>query len=265
MVDDGGLDLLRRPVIFKGKECSYIEYINGVKSKQEMFLSQLNDDSFQWNIPDELQAKVSSQGKMQGFYGDTIVYPFNEKQINTYFQIQKEILSQVDFLAEPLDVNSFHITIHDLVNGKDQNVLKNEMKENTKQVERIFTRLRSYLERFPEHSQVKLEATYYYPSFRTTFLLGFIPVDDYNFRKLINVYNLFEEVKYLDYWFRPHLTFAYFKPVKPSHQQIKNLWQIFDRLNPPKLYIDMDLNDIAYQHFEHMNDYKNIYQVRSNK
>ena len=81
-------------------------------------------------------------------------------------------------------------------------------------------------------------------------LLGYAPATERDHRLLQNLYNLFDGVRKLDYWLRPHVTLAYFRPRVPTMQEVQELVRRLETLGPgPEL--SLPVWELAYQRFEH--------------
>ena len=256
------LDLLKSPIILKGVETSYDDYCNNIKESENSALDSLRICEAVWHNPEGLKSKVEDSGKLVPFFGDTTVITMDEetKEISTFYQ--KKIIEAVpEVFAEPLDEKYFHITIHDLSNGPvETDDLKSRMEKNKLLCREAFNKLAEYFEKYPEQAVIKVRSTCLLP--HATVSIRFIPETERDYRILFNIYNLLEEVLYLEYWLRLHISLCYFKPFPFTEEQMKLLYKVLEKYNKEMDFsVSMDFRKLAYQRFYDMNDYRDVFLV----
>lgn len=88
-------------------------------------------DDYIWrSLPDygdfstnpNLRMKVDETGRFLPFYGNTTVFLLDEETKTKLQQLQQELYHHAGWmLSQPLDPSTFHMTLHDLVNGPVRN------------------------------------------------------------------------------------------------------------------------------------------------
>lgn len=156
-----------------------------------------------------------------------------------------------------------HLTLHDLSNSSRKEEVAEQLVENEKRCRVIFAKLMNHLANNPEQRKIKMVSTCAYPCLNISVLLGFAPASEQDYNRLINIYNLFEEVIYLDYWLRPHVTLAYFFPRTLNGDEIKKLRDNLQKINESGYEIELDVQELAYQHFSSMNHYQTIFTLKA--
>lgn len=230
----------------------------------EMFENRIN--TYIWNsIPEQgelwtskgLEGKVYSEwetqsGKLKPFYGNTIVYTLDEKAISYVKEIQNRLINECQgFLAEPLDSNTFHITLHDLVNSQNQNEIMQRMKHTGFVALSILQQLKRM-----NITKIRMESTCVFNMASTSVVLGMKPTDEVSMKVLMLLHQLFQSVVYLDYPLTPHVTLAYFRPGIHSAEMLAPLRKIIDDINrSEKLVVELDITQLEYQEFCSMNHY----------
>ncbi len=245
------------------KSCSVTskEYADIIMRDQKAAKDYLINLSDNWTIPKALTDKVDEVGAMRPFYGDTTVFELSDIQIARIEALIDQINNLETFWAQPLDPKQLHLTLHDLSNSPIEGAVISSMESNQKKVRDIFKKLSLYLTQYPEYRFVKLRSTEVFPSMNIALLLGFIPATDRDARVFLNLYNLFEDVVYLDYWPRPHVTLSYFTPSEFEVEERKQLFDLCEKLQKNPVELEFDILKLAYQHFFDMNSYKTIMRV----
>ena len=257
---------LTKPVMVKNEQWEFRSYVNTIYQENEGSIRSIlpPPKDGPWKVPISLELKVDPQGQFRPFSGDTVVFSLRPNEIRALTTLQSRLLILQDFLAPPLNPQDFHLTLHDLSAGPDKLNLKSQLEQNQSKIEQIFNQLRAHFRYYPDQTKIGLNATRIYPCVNTSLVVGFVPRTDRDFRLLLNIYNLFDEVVNLSYWLRPHVTLAYFKPVALAPQQIKKMADLLINLNPPPVTLELDLMQLAYQHFSDMNNYQSIIELCSN-
>lgn len=198
-----------------------------------------------------LSLKIDGDGKMAPFAGNTVVFPLPEEARQEIGQIQKRLYQTcAPALAEPLEVSSFHITLHDLLNGKPSQDLHDRINgmRNT---------VLECLEKISEDGgTISLQSTALFNMVNTSMVLGFAPVDEASCARLMTYYEMLQEVVYLPYPLTPHVTAAYFRSGTISTGLAEKLRDVVDEAGRrERIRIDLPVETIEYQLFSDMNHY----------
>jgi hypothetical protein len=253
---------LHQHVRLKGESKTSTAYCDELASEQFSAQRQLIAPDFQWQIADALQVKVDHEGCLRPFCGDTVMFPLTEADQNKFQELQQALYHQSPELwASPLDAQYFHVTLHDLSSGANLTEIAPQMQLNQYRCQEVFKKLAEHCQKSPNNAQVALQALSVYPCCNISAVVGFLPVDDYAYRRLINTHSLFDEIVYLDYWLRPHLTLAYFKPMLLSTDQLKQLHTTLTSVAVDEYSVTLDLRKLVYCRFSNMNNYQTIFSV----
>lgn len=249
------------PVILKNNPMTFEEYCSTVENEERSSLDYLASGS-PWNVPGSLTAKVSPRGELLPFYGDTVVMPLEKVDFSQVESLQAALHREVpELFAQELDPKHFHVTLHDLSNGPGRESLAEKMGQNREECRDIFEKTADYFNKNPHLSRIRLKSLYAYPSCNISVILGFVPAAEQDYRVLMNLCNLFDNVVYLDYWLRIHITLGYFKPYVFFDEQREALHKTLKVLGKGGVSIELDLWKLAYQHFNDMNDYRTQFSL----
>lgn len=249
---------LQEPVTMKGEKWEFSRYTQTLVEEQRGAINYLDAQDIVWNVPGSLIKKVLPNGDLLPFHGDTTVFTLSSEQVKEVEGFIETLETDLPFLATPLDRKQLHMTLHDLSNDPLLANVSDKMKDNQEKSANIFKRIREYLMTHPEDRYIKMVSNNIYPCLNISLLLGMAPATDKDFRRLINIYNLFDDVVYLNYWLRPHITLGYFLPRELNKGEIALLSKTLKKIGVPKVEITFDIMDLAYQHFYDMNDYRDM-------
>ncbi|WP_028864900.1 hypothetical protein [Psychromonas aquimarina] len=253
---------LNKAVVMKGEPLSHSEYIETLQGEQNGALQYLDSPDIVWNVPDSLKCKVKNNGELTSFYGDTTVFKLSEDDIDLISGVMESLAPIQETLAEPLDREQLHLTLHDLSNSPVESQISDQLMVNETKVKEVLKRVRSYLNEHPDQRKIKMLSTNAYPCLNTSILLGFAPKSEQDLKRLINLYNLFDDVVYLNYWLRPHITLSYFEPRVLKRSEIIKLSDTLKDINGNVFELELDMLELAYQHFSSMNSYKTIITLK---
>lgn len=198
-----------------------------------------------------LAQKVSPAGVPEPFMGSTVVFTLPDEIKDVIGCIQDVLYESCgDILAEPLAKSSFHITLHDLVNGKPSPGLERRIRDIR---ERASGQVREIAAR---GGTVRLHSTYLFNMVNTSMVLGFAPADEESCGKLMGYYEALQDVVCLGYPLTPHVTLAYFRPGTIGEEPLSRLRQAVDRINSrEKVCFELPVSRLEYQLFSSMNCY----------
>lgn len=193
-----------------------------------------------------LTKKVDENGDFLPFMGNTVVYDLDAEVKRSLTVLQDELYEGgAQMLSRRLDPSTFHMTLHDLVNGQPEDSLRAKM-------EKIEPIVKNILADWKDHEPVSMKATWMFNMVSTSIVLGLKPVDADNYARLDAMYCHLEEVLPLGYPLCPHITLAYFRPGRYDPGQIEKL---VDRLRAVDLKVTLRPENLLLQNFDHMNFY----------
>lgn len=258
---------LGRPVLLQGVPCDAPAYRARLEAEQSGSCAWLGrvargEEPLDWSVPTSLEAKVDAAGLFRPFAGDTVVFPLDPEGAGRCAELQERLTRGLeDLFAHPLDPGEFHLTLHDLSNGAPTPALEVECRANEEACRGVFRQIRSGLEERPDLAEITMRPVRLFDCLNISVLLGMAPASQRDFRLLLNLYSLFDPVRALGYWLRPHVTLAYFRPRVPTPGEVRELSRRLEALGPlPELRLSAW--ELAYQRFEDMNRYQTRFTVR---
>ncbi|MBQ2800770.1 MAG: hypothetical protein IJF03_05205 [Lachnospiraceae bacterium] len=176
---------------------SFLDRINSFEKSEVDF----GDEYFKGNP--SIAQKVDKNNKFQTFYGDTIVFNLDEVTKKTLSELVESLYSIVpECFCERLVSNTFHMTLHDLSNSPVLQKIATEVFENELNVIEKAKQI--------HEKKIKMRSKYIFNMVNTSLVLGLYPVNEEEYTKLMELYELFNDVKQLDYPLTPHITLAYY-------------------------------------------------------
>lgn len=221
--------------------------------------SELNISEKEFAGNASIAQKVKPDNSFGDFFGDTIVFNLDEE---TKVRLRKwenklyEVVPQC--FCERLHSDTFHMTLHDLSNSKQltevaADVFVNELK------------LREKCKEIKEFNSIKMRSKCLFNMVDTSLVLGLYPVVEEEYEKLMDLYQVFESVKQLDYPLTPHITLAYYNVNGFDAQSAEKLKQLIYELNTCELLqpleVELDSTKLYYQKFFSMNDYIDVFGI----
>lgn len=195
-----------------------------------------------------LNKKVNTTGGFLPFYGNTVVFDLCDETKMALQNLQDELYRNAGWmLSQKLDPSTFHMTLHDLVNGPE---LREELKAGMAEVE---AKVKPLLAQWRNLSPLHMKTTWLFNMVNTSIVLGLVPADEESWHRLDEMYTALESVVHLGYALTPHITVAYFKP---------GIWSQYDMnylrhaLHSVELGVEMRMEDLHYQVFQDMNHYE---------
>lgn len=196
-----------------------------------------------------LTQKVNADGSFRPFYGNTVVFELDGEEKERLKEIQ-EILHRAagSMLAERIRPETFHVTLHDLVNSKD---LTADLAEKMGRAEEM---ARPILASWGDWPDMPMKATWVFNMVNTSLVLGLRPVEDENnsWGELSEMYAALNSVVPLGHKLTPHITLAYFRPGTYSREEVDVLRQA---LGPVNLDVILRIRNLVFQNFRSMNEY----------
>lgn len=203
-----------------------------------------------FNTPDSLKEKVDQCGRIVPYHGNTTVFLLEEETRNRVHELQKELYRAVpEMLAEQLKPDTLHMTLHSLAEGVPGTPGLEEWKEYTCHC------AREYLEKWRGEAPLRMRGTWTFNMCHTSVVLGLAPADEDSWRRLHEMYDCLERVRFLGYDMVPHITLAYFKPGSYDQSQVSRLRDVLRAVN---LETQMNMNSLVIQNFWDMNRYETV-------
>ena len=198
-----------------------------------------------------LRKKVDDEGKLLAYVGNTVVFLLNDETKESLRQLRESLYRAApDMLAQPLQMSTFHMTLHDLANGlPDQPGLCEYMRYTQEQAVQI-------LPRWKDLSPLRMKTTWLFNMVNTSIVLGLMPADEDSWRRLDEMYTALEDVVRLGYALTPHITMGYFRPGTYSQEQVR---QLSAALRNVDLEITLRMENLVFQNFTDMNHYETIF------
>lgn len=197
-----------------------------------------------------LRKKVDEEGNLLPFVGNTVVFLLDDNTKETLRQIQDSLYqAATDMLAQPLQMSTFHMTLHDLANGiPEQHGLQDYMSYTQEQVSQI-------LPRWKNAPPLRMKTTWLFNMVNTSIVLGLAPADEDSWHRLDEMYMTLESVVNLGYALTPHITMAYLLPGTYSQEQIQRLSSALKNVD---LDITLRMEELVLQNFTDMNHYETV-------
>lgn len=196
-----------------------------------------------------LEQKVAGE-KLLPYYGNTVVFLLEESLREALQECQKTLYEKVGWmLAEPLNPDTFHMTLHDLVNGPEENDRLLE------QMERSEEKAKALIQQWQDQPPLSMLTTWMFNMVDTSIVLGLAPADEDSWRRLDEMYMALEEVVPLNRALTPHITMAYYRPGSYTVYDMKCLKQA---LEPVERKVQLNMKDLVLQTFTDMNSYKTV-------
>lgn len=197
-----------------------------------------------------LRKKVNTEGSYLPFQGNTVVFMLDADTKTNLARVQEKLYSGAgDLLSDPLSPETFHMTLHDLVNGAPQTQgLAEKMKETGQKAGAL-------LQQWRNMPPLRMVGTWLFNMVNTSIVLGLAPADGESYGRLDAMYLALEGVVPLGYALTPHITMAYYKPGTISAEALARLRKV---LTPEPVEITLTMDNLVYQTFTDMNHYYSI-------
>ena len=194
-----------------------------------------------------LRQKVAQTGAFLPFFGNTVVFLLNDGVKTALADIQEKMYIKAgSMLAEKLVPGTFHMTLHDLVNGPVQDeALCHRMSRAEQTAKEILARWRDW-------PDLHMKATATFNMVNTSIVLGLEPADGESWGQLDEMYCTLHRAVPLSYGLTPHITLAYFRPGTYDQTRLHSLREA---LGPVELGVKLRMADLQFQNFRDMNTY----------
>lgn len=197
-----------------------------------------------------LVKKADETGRLLEYKGNTVVFLLDEVTKEKLLELQNELYrAEEGVLAERLGKDTFHMTLHDLVNGPGgEDGLEERM-------ERVQMPVKALIEQWRNQEPLHMKATWMFNMVNTSIVLGLAPADEDSKRRLDEMYCRLEKEVTLGYGLTPHITLGYFKPGVYSAEEIGKLRSA---LRAVEMDVTLRMEDLVFQNFTDMNHYVTV-------
>lgn len=230
---------------------TYQEFLDRIDSFEKR---EINYGSKLFKGNPAITQKVGKDNAFRNFYGDTIVFTLDDsikQKLEEYVELLYQ--SAPECFCEKLVSHTFHVTLHDLSNAPVLRDVAEELFENELKVIKKMGEIQKL-----GKDIIKMKSKYIFNMVDTSLVLGLYPADESEYRRLMDLYSLFDTVKELSYPFTPHITLAYYNVNGFDSQAARNLESAVNLLNKNEIEINLNMNHLCYQKFKSMNDYVDI-------
>lgn len=200
--------------------------------------------------PEGLKKKVGPDGTLLPYVGNTTVFLLNEDIKQQIKQLQDELYAASPWmLAEPLTVESFHMTLHSLEDDPPGTTGLPE------RMTRAAELARPLLSKWQGQPPLRMKTTWMFNMAHTSIVLGLQPTDNDGWRRLEEMYCALEAVRPLGYAMTPHITLGYFRPGAYSQEEISPLRNVLRNVD---MEVTLRMEDFVLQEFSDMNTYVTV-------
>ncbi len=198
-----------------------------------------------------LTEKVAANGRMLPFFGNTMIFDLPAEAQLTIARMQVMLHHACGpMLAEPLTPSTLHLTLHDLLNGTDENALRENVRRTGEQAKIILASQRA------EGKQVRLTSTRAFNMVNGSVALGFAPDTEEDCALLMGMHAQYQQVVPLNYPLTPHVTLAYYKPGVYGQDAVDALAAFLaEAAELPRVRLTLDAGMLHYYLFRDMNTY----------
>lgn len=196
-----------------------------------------------------LVEKVAEDGSLKPFWGNTVVFDLDAQTKEQLARIQKRLYEAAgQMLAEELTAETFHTTLHDLVNGPGSFPVENG------DLDRAAAGARSLIRQWRGQEPLQMRGTWTFNMDHTSICLGLEPVGD-SWQRLADMYDQLQKVVCLNYSLCPHITLAYFKPGIYT----PDVWQALrDQMCHEPISVTLSMENLLLKTFTDMNHYRTV-------
>lgn len=198
-----------------------------------------------------LVEKVALNGTLLPFFGNTMIFDLPQDVQLAIARMQLILHHRCGaMLAQPLAPATLHMTLHDLLNGVDEDALREPVRRTGEQAKAILAR------QCRESRPIRLTSTLAFNMTCGSVALGFAPDTEDDCARLMTMHAAYQDVVALNYPLTPHVTLAYFRPGTYGPEDVARLAEALAEINAlPKVRIAVDAACLHYYTFEDMNTY----------
>ena len=198
---------------------------------------------------DGLMMKVDPAGRFKPFYGDTVIFTLPQPMIHWLEGIQNELYTACgECLAERIAPETFHITLHDLLNQAEY--MPDGVARNRQEAMLVIEEARGL---YPYPIAIRNNCLFSMVS--TSIVMGFEPATEYDCTILMTMYERLQQIIPLSYPLTLHVTLAYYKPGEYDDDMLFKLRDAVRHVGREQRKWHLDIKDLYYATFESMAQY----------
>lgn len=229
-----------------------METLEKYKNRIYRFMKEEIPEGYIFHTNSGLSRKISDTGSFLTFVGDTVVFLLDHETQRCLEEYQNRLYENCqDMLADRIDSETFHITLHDLSNGNPSEELWQTSMRNHIHTKKI-------LEEFQQMNvgTIQLKPVAVFNMMNTSIVLGLEPANDQSCRTIMEMYDRLQQVVELNYPLTLHVTLAYFRPGDYDIQLVQKLKAVLGKINGEEIPdIEVSIEQLFYQRFDDMNSY----------
>ncbi len=196
-------------------------------------MSRFNSDSIppsEWRIAANIMNKVSEDGMLKPFYGYTSVFSLGALDSDKCRAPYDLISQRLKDLVILLPVDTFHLTLHTFWNQNNSS----SVEEVDRRFNESYGSIKSAMDEISAIYQDR-EIEMFSPGVSTNgtdvISLKFIPASDDSYRIIMDLFQRMETICPLGQPYVPHISFAYFKRMIYSNEQIAEIYKAIEDAN----------------------------------
>lgn len=218
----------------------------------------------------DLLRKIDANGRFRPFMGSTVVFRL-ERHLRQYLRSAGDYLADRlgDMLANPLPLESIHLTLHDLVCPEHaqtpvvytdeaekaySSAYRQEVARSLDQASRIVAEIQSEC----GDGDIALLADRVVNMVSKSLVLLLKPATERDYERLHDLYRRFDAVTPLPYLLTPHVTLAYFRPGEIDGNRLSEAVEAIQVAGDDPLPIPLSIRALTAQRFTDMAHYADV-------
>ena len=211
-------------------------------------------DSGSFKHNPKLEEKVSYRGGFLPFWGNTILFDLDDDTKARLKAIQDTLYAAApDCLAQPIDPNTFHMTLHDLT------AQVGFPKPVDYEYLRTTAAARSLVDQWQGQKPLQMRCGWVFNMVNTSMVVSLTPRDDDSAARLDAMYREAQQIVKLPYDLCPHITLAYFRPGSVNSLQIRKLRELI--ASHGQIEFSLNMENLRVCRFTDMNHYSPIQEI----
>lgn len=221
-----------------------------ISISRTVFMWKSLPESGGFQTSESLLKKIDADGRFKPFYGDTAIFSLPNHEIARLGQLQNALNDRFgDVLAEKLPPESFHLTLHDLLNSPEG--MPAESERVMREVQSLFAEIP---DDFPK--EIHLRSVCLFSMVNTSIVMGYEPAEEADCETLMRLYDWFQQIVPLAYPLTLHVTLAYFKPGSYDENMLRLLRNFLIEYSRDSHPVTLNTRDLAYARFASMKEYR---------
>ena len=219
-----------------------------------------------FHTPEGLTKKVDLEGHILPFRGITVVFRLKPHVIEHLTELQNRLYEAAGhLLAERLDPESFHMTLHDIAAAPPCDQIETDIEYYQPRLCDSLTQLQRSVRSVDGPEQIPVHGTHTFNMCHTSVVLG-VTAEEPHDDLLCAFHDHFNSIVDLGETWTPHITLAYFKPrghwedghwIPEAYTEVE-LAPLRQILAEDLFAFELHLEDLEIQTFNDMNHYETI-------